>query len=87
MVSWCEDEPRFVRVSAGESTETTLAAELGTDDQVLLHAGRADFIAPADFRDGSKLARRVELLLDAIIAGIAYRREAFRCLQENRAGA
>jgi phosphoserine phosphatase len=53
----------------------------------LLHAGRADFIAPADYRGGSRLARRVELLLDAIIAGIAYRREAFRCLQENRAGA
>ena len=53
----------------------------------LLNAGRADFIAPADYRAGSKLARRVELLLDAIIAGIAYRREAFRCLQENRAGA
>jgi len=53
----------------------------------LLNAGRADFIAPADYRTGSKLARRVELLLDAIIAGIAYRREAFRCLQENRAGA
>ena len=55
--------------------------------QKLLHAGRADFIAPADYRDGSRLARRVELLLDAIIAGVAYRREAFRCLQENRAGA
>ena len=53
----------------------------------LLNAGRADFIAPADYRAGSRLARRVELLLDAIIAGIAYRREAFRCLQENRAGA
>jgi len=50
----------------------------------LLNAGRADFIAPADYRAGSKLARRVELLLDAIIAGIAYRREAFRVLAENR---
>ena len=53
----------------------------------LLNAGRADFIAPADYRAGSKLTRRVELLLDAIIAGIAYRREAFRCLGENRARA
>ena len=43
----------------------------------LLRAGRADFIAEADFRKGTKLARRVELLLDTIIADIAYRREAF----------
>ena len=50
----------------------------------LLTAGRADFIAPADYRANSKLARRVELLLDAIIAGIAYRREAFRVLAEFR---
>jgi len=50
----------------------------------LLTAGRADFIAPADYRATSKLARRVELLLDAIIAGIAYRREAFRVLAEFR---
>ena len=51
----------------------------------LLRAGRADFVALADYRAGSRLTRRVELLLDAIIAGVAYRREAFRCLQENRA--
>jgi hypothetical protein len=50
----------------------------------LLEAGRADFIAEADYRRDSKLSRRVELLLDAIIAGIAYRREAFVCVQENR---
>lgn len=50
----------------------------------LLQAGRADFIAEADYRAGSKLSRRVELLLDAIIAGIAYRREARRLLAENR---
>lgn len=53
----------------------------------LLHAGRADFIAAADYRAGSRLTARVKLLLDAIIAGIAYRREAFRCLAENRARA
>jgi phosphoserine phosphatase len=51
----------------------------------LLNAGRADFIAAADYRVGSKLSRRVELLLDAIVADIAYRREAFRCVAENRA--
>lgn len=53
----------------------------------LLHAGRVDFIAEADFRNASKLSRRVELLLDAIIADVAYRREAFRCLvEESRPG-
>jgi hypothetical protein len=51
----------------------------------LLNAGRADFIAEADYRKGSKLSRRVELLLDAIVADIAYRREAFDCVRENRA--
>jgi len=53
----------------------------------LLNAGRADFIAAADYRPLSKLSRRVELLLDAIIADIAYRREAFRCVAENRSRA
>jgi hypothetical protein len=51
----------------------------------LLDAGRVDFIAEADFRNASKLSRRVELLLDAIIADVAYRREAFRCLLEESA--
>ena len=50
----------------------------------LLDAGRADFIAEADYRKASKLSRRVELLLDAIIADVAYRREAFACMRENR---
>ena len=50
----------------------------------LLDAGRVDYIAEADFRKASKLSRRVELLLDAIIAGVAYRREAFVCVEENR---
>jgi hypothetical protein len=48
----------------------------------LLAAGRADFIAAADYRKDSRLSRRVELLLDAIIAGIAYRREAWKCVRE-----
>jgi 2-hydroxy-3-keto-5-methylthiopentenyl-1-phosphate phosphatase len=51
----------------------------------LLRAGRVDFIAEADYRKGSRLSHRVELLLDAIIANIAYSREAFECLQENAA--
>ena len=50
----------------------------------LLHAGRVDFVAEADYRAGSRLTRRVELLLDAIVADIAYRREAWQCLRENR---
>ena len=51
----------------------------------LLNAGRVDFVAPADYRAGTALARRVELLLDAIVAGVAYRREAFECVRENAA--
>jgi haloacid dehalogenase-like hydrolase len=51
----------------------------------LLHAGRADFLAEADFRKSSKLSRRVELLLDAVVADIAYRREAFLVRDEARA--
>jgi len=51
----------------------------------LLDAGRVDFVAEADYRAGSRLAHRVELLLDAIVADIAYRREAHRCRMENRA--
>lgn len=49
----------------------------------LLDAGRVDFVAEADFRAASKLTRRVQLLLDAIIADVAYRREAFECRLEN----
>jgi 2-hydroxy-3-keto-5-methylthiopentenyl-1-phosphate phosphatase len=52
----------------------------------LLEAGRVDFVAPADYRKASALSRRVELLLDAIIADVAYRREAFECRVENRPG-
>ncbi len=51
----------------------------------LLEAGRADFIAEADYRKGSKLAKRMGLLLDAVISDIAYRREAFECRSEHGA--
>jgi haloacid dehalogenase-like hydrolase len=50
----------------------------------LLEAGRADFIAEADYRKASKLSRRVGLLLDATIADIAYRREAYEVRTESR---
>ncbi len=49
----------------------------------LLAAGRVDFIAPADYRARSTLARRTELLLDAMIANIAYRTETEACKRDN----
>jgi len=49
----------------------------------LLRAKRVDFIAPADYQEGSELSRRTQLLLDAVISGIAFRNEAALCLQEN----
>ena len=61
-------------------------AQHGHDQNRLLEAGRADFIAEADYRKSSKLSRRVALLLDAIIADVAYRREAFEVRLENRVG-
>jgi 2-hydroxy-3-keto-5-methylthiopentenyl-1-phosphate phosphatase len=48
----------------------------------LLNAGRVDFIAPADYRSGSKLSARVRLLLDSVIAGIAYAEEVAACKLE-----
>jgi 2-hydroxy-3-keto-5-methylthiopentenyl-1-phosphate phosphatase len=51
----------------------------------LLDAGRVDFISEADYRAGSKLSKRVQLLIDAIIADVAYRREAFEVRREHRA--
>ena len=48
----------------------------------LLEAGRVDYVAAADYRAASKLSLRVQLLLDACIAGIAYRREAHACRRE-----
>ena len=51
----------------------------------LLDADRVDFVSEADYRAASKLTKRVQLLLDAIIADVAYRREAHECREELRA--
>ena len=45
----------------------------------LMRANRVDLIAPADYRKGGKLAVQVGLLLDAVIANIAYDEEIFGC--------
>ncbi|MCP5151834.1 MAG: haloacid dehalogenase-like hydrolase [Ectothiorhodospiraceae bacterium] len=52
--------------------------------EALLAASRVDFIAPADYRAGSTLERRVRLLLDAVIADIRYRRELHACRLAHR---
>jgi 2-hydroxy-3-keto-5-methylthiopentenyl-1-phosphate phosphatase len=49
----------------------------------LLQANRVDFIAPADYTPESKLSTRVDLLLDSIIADIAYRGEVHQCKAEH----
>ncbi len=50
----------------------------------LLSANRVDFIAPADYSADSRLTSRVKLLLDAIIADMAYRQEVAACRAEHR---
>ncbi|MEO6561776.1 MAG: HAD family hydrolase [Nitrosospira sp.] len=48
----------------------------------LLKAGRINFVARADYSEGSVLERRVHLLLDSVMARIEYQRELFVCKKE-----
>jgi phosphoserine phosphatase len=50
--------------------------------KTLLDAGRADFMAEADYRKDSKLSQRMERLLDAVIANIAVQHEIDLCKAE-----
>lgn len=49
----------------------------------LLSVGRASFISPADYSEGSVLEKRVHLLLKFVIARIEYERELFACRREH----
>lgn len=48
----------------------------------LLKADRINFVALADYSEGSGLERRVHLLLDSVMARIEYQRELFICKKE-----
>ncbi len=50
--------------------------------KTLLDAERVNFIAPANYSEGSVLERRVHLLLRSIMAGIEYKRELFECRRQ-----
>ena len=48
----------------------------------LAHANRIDYFAPADYRRGRRLEKRVKTMLDLIIANIFFEREKFEFQQE-----
>ncbi len=50
--------------------------------KTLLDAGRVNFIAPADYSEGSLLERRVHLLLKSVMARIEYERELHECRRQ-----
>jgi hypothetical protein len=55
----------------------------------LARANRIDYFAPADYRPGRKLERRVRVILDLIMARVRFEREQFRFqreLEESRVG-
>lgn len=48
----------------------------------LTQANRIDYFAPADYRKGRKLEKRVQTMLDLVIANISFEREKFEFQQE-----
>lgn len=48
----------------------------------LTEANRIDYFAPADYRKGRKLEKRVQTMLDLVIANISFEREKFEFQQE-----
>ena len=50
--------------------------------KTLLDAERVNFIAPANYSEGSILERRVHLLLRSVMARIEYKRELFECRRQ-----
>lgn len=50
----------------------------------LLGAGRVNFVASADYSEGSVLERLVKLLLTSVMARIEYQRELFTCNKEHK---
>ena len=49
----------------------------------LLGAERVHFIAPADYRNGSSLDKKIKLLLKSVITKIEYNKELFECHKNN----
>lgn len=48
----------------------------------LLDAKRVNFIAPADYSEGSVLEKRIHILLKSVMAKIEYERELFECRRQ-----
>lgn len=53
-----------------------------TTCQELARADRIDYFAPADYREGRTLERRVQVILDVMIARILFERERFALRRE-----
>jgi len=66
-----------------KSNGYAIAVHDGSDKGVkvcsdLLYAGRVDFIAKADYREHHALVKAIKLILDHMMSGVNYAREAFR---------